>query len=132
MSSVVLDESQYFKDDLCQKHYLDFKNNIDNGVVTIIATTAEDVQHILEKAIKNGFDIHAGEAESLSAMLKSEYSELYFCTADKRAVIVAHLFDLLDRVISLEKCLGKNAIHLTPKVTEKVMQRWKAEAIQKV
>jgi len=72
-------------------------------------------------------------AESIAALLKPEYHELYFCTADRIAIAVAHLFDVMSRVISFEKCLGGIKSYKFPfRLTEKAMQRWKTEAIQRI
>jgi hypothetical protein len=133
IASTVLKESQFFEDDLQVKHYLDFKKDIDHGRIIKISMTIEDIQAIIKKAQENRRDIQAGEAESIAALLKKDYQHLDFCTADKTAVAVAHLFDVMPKVVSLEKCIkGLKSCRLPYKLTEKAMQKWKKEAIQRI
>ena len=133
IASTVLRESQFSKDDLQVKHYLDFKKDIDHGLIIKISMSIKDIQAIIKKTQENRLDIHAGEAESIAALLKREYKHLDFCTADKAAIVVAHLFDVMPRVVSLEKCIkGLKSCKLPYKLTEKAMQGWKKEAIQRI
>ncbi|MGB3340957.1 MAG: hypothetical protein WBB37_05700, partial [bacterium] len=91
------------------------------------------IEKIIKKACEKKLNIHAGEAESIAVLLEPKYTQLIFCTADKAAVAAAHLYDLMSRVVSFEKCLeGLKTCTLPYKLTEKAMQRWKAEAIQKI
>ncbi len=128
----MLCESQYFKDDLSHIQYLDFRNDIANDRIIKVSVSIEEITPILQKTADNRIDIHTGEAESIAVMLKPGYQNLYFCTADKTAVVATHLFNLLDRVVSLEKCLAKKVHTLPFKLTEKAMQKWKADAIQRL
>ena len=54
-ASTVLKEAQYFKDDLQVKHYLDFKKDIDHGLIIKISMPIKDIQAIIKKTQdKNG------------------------------------------------------------------------------
>jgi hypothetical protein len=115
------------------KHFFDFKKDIDSGRIVNIAMPIEAIQRVVKEARVNGRDIHAGEAESIAALLASGYQELYFCTADRVAVAVAHLFDVMHRIVSFEKCLEDIKSYKLPyKLTETAMKSWKAEAIQRI
>ncbi len=132
-ASIVLKEAQYFKDDLQVKHYLDLKKDIASGKIIKISMPIEEIQTAIKKACENRLDIQAGEAESIAALLKPEYQKLYFCTADKAAIAAAHLYDVMSQVVSFEKCLeGVKSCKLPYKLTEKAMQHWKADAIQRI
>jgi hypothetical protein len=128
-----LTESQFFKDDLQAKHYFDLKKDIDTGRIIRVSTPIKDIQKLIKKASENRLDIHRGEAASIAALQKPEYQQLYFCTADRVAVIATHLFDDMSRVVSFEKCLSKiKPCKLPYKLTKAAMQNWKAEAIQRI
>jgi len=132
-ASTVLKEAQHFKDDLKAKHYLDFKKDIASGKIIKISMPIEEIQAVIKKACENRRDIQTGEAESIAALLKPEYQQLYFCTADKAAIAATHLYDVMPQVVSFEKCLkGVKSCKLPYKLTEKAMQRWKAEAVQRI
>jgi len=132
-STVLKKEAQYFKDDLQLKYYLDFRKDIASGRIIKISMPIEEIQTVIKKACENRLDIQAGEAESIAALLKPEYQQLYFCTADKAAIAATHLYDVMSQVVSFEKCLkGVKSCKLPYKLTEKAMQRWKAEAIQRI
>lgn len=133
IASAVLKESRFFKDDLQTTHYLDFKAEIEEARIMKISMKIEDIQAILRRSSEHKIDIHTGEAESLAALLKPDYQDLYFCTADKAAVAAAHLYDVAARILSLEKCLdAPGSGNLPYKLTEKAMQTWKAWAIQRI
>jgi hypothetical protein len=124
-----LKEAQHFKDDL----QINLKKDIASGKIIKISMPIEEIQTVIKKACENRLDIQAGEAESIAALLKPEYQQLYFCTADKAAIAAAHLYDVMTRITSFEKCLTRiKSCKLPYKLTEKAMQRWKAEAIQKI
>lgn len=128
-ASTVLKEAQHFKDDL----QINLKKDIASGKIIKISMPIEEIQTVIKKACENRLDIQAGEAESIAALLKPEYQQLYFCTADKAAIAAAHLYDVMTRITSFEKCLTRiKSCKLPYKLTEKAMQRWKAEAIQKI
>lgn len=132
-ASTVLKETQHFKDDLQIKHYLYLKKDIASGRIIKISMPIEEIQTVIKKACENRLDIQAGEAESIAALLKPEYQQLYFCTADKAAITATHLYDVMSQVVSFEKCLkGVKSCKLPYKLTEKAIQRWKAEAIQRI
>ncbi|MBA7510621.1 hypothetical protein ES705_02607 [subsurface metagenome] len=105
VSTVLKKEAQYFKDDLQLKYYLDFRKDIASGRIIKISMPIEEIQTVIKKACENRLDIQAGEAESIAALLKPEYQKLYFCTADKAAIAAAHLYNVMSRVVSFEKCL---------------------------
>jgi len=132
-STVLKKEAQFFKDDLQEKHYLDFRKDIDQGRIIKISMTIEEIQAVIKKAGEHRLDIHAGEAESIASLAKTAYQQLDFCTADKAAVAAVHLFDAMSRVVSLEKCLeGLKSCKLPYKLSETAMQQWKSDAIQRV
>ena len=132
-ASIVLKEAQHFIDDLQVKYYLDLKKDIASAKIIKISMSIEEIQTVIKKACENRLDIQAGEAESIAALLKLEYQKLYFCTADKAAIAATHLYDVMSQVVSFEKCLkGVKSCKLPYKLTEKAMQRWKKEAIQRI
>ena len=94
-ASTALKEAQYFKDDLQIKHYLDFKKDVASGEIIKISMSIEEIQTAIKKACENRLYIQAGEAESIAALLKPEYQQLYFCTADKAAIAATHLYDVM-------------------------------------
>lgn len=128
-ASTVLKEAQHFKDDL----QINLRKDIASGRIIKISMPIEEIQTVIKKACENRLDIQAGEAESIAALLKPEYQQLYFCTADKAAIAATHLYGIMSQVVSFEKCLkGVKSCKLPYKLTEKAMQRWKAEAIQRI
>jgi hypothetical protein len=131
IASTVLKELQFFRDDLHQRHYLNLRSDIDGGRINVISITPVDIRAILKTAHDHKRDIQVGEAESLAALLQPKYKTLLFCTADKAAIVVAHLYDVMSRVVPLEECIsGKKACRLPYKLSKKAMTYWKAQAIQ--
>jgi len=132
VSSVLAKESQHFIDGLQMKHYLDFNADIAQGRVVKISASMEDIQKVMKRTRESRCEIHLGEAESIAALLQPENQQLCFCTADKTAVAAAHLFDVMARVKSFEECLrGLKSCTLPYKLTDKAMQKWRAEAIRR-
>jgi len=131
LASTVLQESQFFRDDLHQRHYLNLRSDIESGRIYVISITPDDIREILKTAHDHKRDIQMGEAESIAALLQPKYKILLFCTADKAAIDVAHIHDIMSRVISLEECIsGKKTCRLPYKLSEKAMTCWKVQAIQ--
>jgi hypothetical protein len=98
-----LKEAQHFKDDL----QINLRKDIASGRIIKISMPIEEIQTVIKKACENRLDIQAGEAESIAAFMS--------------------------QVVSFEKCLkGVKSCKLPYKLTKKAMQRWKAEAIQRI
>lgn len=122
-----------------RKNYIDLKTDIITKKITKISIPTSEIITIIKKA-KNKMteEIHRGEAESIAALLIPQYSEFFFCTSDKPAVLVAHLCKVMDKIVSFENCLikagaNKKVLSKIPAhYTEKVMRIiWKPEAIRR-
>jgi len=132
ITPAIMDESQFFADADLKKHYLDLRELIRNKIILIETPNIDEVQAVFRKAHELKLEIHLGEAQSLAVLGRSSINQ-FFCTADRGAVIISHALNIMDRVLSLEKCLtGQRAVNLPDFLSEKFMHRWKAEAIQKV
>jgi hypothetical protein len=129
--SVVANKECVNYPDKYQRLFIDLKSEVRKGRVTLIAASTQEVTRLIQKVFEHKIVIHAGETELIAIMLNPKYNELVFCTADKAAVYAAHVFDLLPRVVSFERCLGKSyKVKLPYKCTERRMEILKAEAIQ--
>jgi hypothetical protein len=132
ITPAIMDESQFYADADLKKHYLNLIELIRNRTILLETPNINEVQAVFRKAHELKLEIHIGEVESLAVLSKSSINH-FFCTADRGAVIISHALNIMDRVLSLEKCLtGQRVVNLPDFLSEKFMRRWKAEAIQKV
>ncbi len=82
---------------------------IDNGDLTIIEATAEDIG-ALESVFSDDFleSIHDGEKEALALIAAGKHQDSIFCTADGPAIKALVMLNKGQNGISLEELLARN------------------------
>jgi hypothetical protein len=134
--SSVINEARHYIDPSSQvKKDIDLTTSITTKKIAKIAIDISEISKVLKMAQENKLEIHRGEAESIAALSCPQYNGFFFCTSDQAAVLIAHLCGILNRIVSLEGCLTRTGTHkkilskLPGYHSEKVMKKWKAEAI---
>lgn len=129
ITSSVTGESQFYMNDSGEKIEIDLEPYIKEGKIQEIRLDVDEADKI-RVCVSKQIEIQIGEAESMAAMLKSDYEDAYFCTTDKRAVFATYLLSIMPRVLSLQQVFHKRRkLKLPLKCTKKLMEKWKSEAI---
>ena len=113
-----------------EKEYIDFGLGpwVEKDLIKIVDVGPLEVKNFYDKSnIRNKYDIHPGELESLAFLYGRISEDWKFCSSDGPAFAVLGFLEISDRGISLEEILlemGRTKISLEWQYTKKFREKY--------